>query len=116
MFRITLGKGFQMKFPNGLTVSVQFGTSNYCSNRVHDFPSDWMQAQRDAGETGSPDAEVAVMDEAGQMLDLSQHEVFSGDDDSAGCVLPMQVVSLLACVASMKRGQTVVPPCPELPY
>ena len=29
-FRITMGKGFQMKFPNGVCVSVQWGYANYC--------------------------------------------------------------------------------------
>ena len=32
---ITQGKGFQLKFANGWTVSVQFGWGNYCGNR-HD--------------------------------------------------------------------------------
>lgn len=33
MFSITDNKGFQIKFANGLTVSVQFGYGNYCENR-----------------------------------------------------------------------------------
>jgi hypothetical protein len=32
MFRITDNKGFQITFPNGYTVSVQFGPGNYSSN------------------------------------------------------------------------------------
>lgn len=32
MFRITDNKGFQIKFDNGYTVSVQFGPGNYGSN------------------------------------------------------------------------------------
>jgi hypothetical protein len=32
MFRITDNKGFQIKFDNGYTVSVQFGPGNYSSN------------------------------------------------------------------------------------
>lgn len=32
MFRITGGKGFHITFPNGVTVSSQFGAGNYCDN------------------------------------------------------------------------------------
>lgn len=32
MFRVT-PSGFHLDFPNGWTVSVQFGPHNYCSNR-----------------------------------------------------------------------------------
>jgi hypothetical protein len=32
MFRITDNKGFQITFPNGYTVSIQFGPGNYSSN------------------------------------------------------------------------------------
>ena len=32
MFRITSSKGFHIEFPNGVTVSVQFGGGNYCDN------------------------------------------------------------------------------------
>jgi hypothetical protein len=32
-FRITMGKGFQMKFPNGVVASVQWGNSNYVEDR-----------------------------------------------------------------------------------
>lgn len=33
MFRITDNKGFQMKLPNGCTVSVQWGPANYCEKK-----------------------------------------------------------------------------------
>ena len=36
MFKSTAHKGFQLKFENGWTISVQWGTSNYCSNRSLD--------------------------------------------------------------------------------
>jgi hypothetical protein len=32
-FLSTENKGFQLTFENGWTISVQFGTANYCSNR-----------------------------------------------------------------------------------
>jgi len=33
MFKSTYNRGFQLTFENGITVSVQFGTGNYCSRR-----------------------------------------------------------------------------------
>jgi hypothetical protein len=33
MFRATQGKGFDVTFANGWTVSVQWGPRNYCANR-----------------------------------------------------------------------------------
>ena len=33
MFTSTFNRGFQMTFNNGLTISVQFGTGNYCERR-----------------------------------------------------------------------------------
>ena len=33
MFRLTDNRGFQITFDNGWTVSVQFGSGNYCNNR-----------------------------------------------------------------------------------
>lgn len=35
-FNITQGKGFQMTFENGFTISVQWGYGNYSSNRNYD--------------------------------------------------------------------------------
>jgi hypothetical protein len=33
MFKSTHNRGFQMTFENGITISVQFGTGNYCERR-----------------------------------------------------------------------------------
>ena len=33
MFTSTMNEGFHMKLPNGVTVSVQWGSGNYCSRR-----------------------------------------------------------------------------------
>ncbi len=52
MFRITDKKGFHMTFDNGITVSVQFGEGNYCSNRI--------EVHKDQGDIICSNAEVAV--------------------------------------------------------
>jgi len=54
-FCITRGKGFQITFPNGYTVSVQFGPANYCDN--HDLIIGEQDAE--AGQKGSQTAETA---------------------------------------------------------
>jgi hypothetical protein len=37
MFRITSGKGFHIRLPNGITISTQFGGGNYCGNYNKDI-------------------------------------------------------------------------------
>ena len=37
MIKITENKGFQMTFNNGLTISCQIGSNNYCDNRSYNF-------------------------------------------------------------------------------
>ena len=60
MFKTFAQKGFQTTFPNGFTVSVMFGSGNYCENRFSDL---------EVGGTvkvwsghKSQDAEIAVID------------------------------------------------------
>lgn len=33
MFKATLNRGFKLNFENGVSISVQWGYGNYCSNR-----------------------------------------------------------------------------------
>lgn len=63
-FRITGGKGFHITFPNGYTVSVQFGPGNYADNYDARFGDDDM-----AGEYQSRTAECAVWPANGDMQD-----------------------------------------------
>jgi hypothetical protein len=71
MFTITNGKGFQIKFANGWTVSVQFGTGNYCENRDFTtgtgqrFPGTtdgYERREYTAGAMGCQTAEIAAWD------------------------------------------------------
>lgn len=85
-FRITDGRGFQVTFENGWTVSVQFGPGNYCENKS-------MAIGRDdalAGKRGSLDAETAVWGPDGQFI---QRE--GTDDTVQGWQSPAQVLELL---------------------
>lgn len=56
MFEITENKGFQMTFPNGITISVQFGQGNYCSRRHS-------TTEIDDKKVKSTDAEIAIWDQ-----------------------------------------------------
>ena len=52
MIRITNGKGFQMTFENGWTISVQFGWGNYHDRREM-FPGpDYDETDRRLGAEG----------------------------------------------------------------
>jgi hypothetical protein len=66
MFKIFTQKGFQVSFDNGLTVSVMFGSGNYCENRFSDL---------EVGDTvkvwsqhNSVSAEIAVIDHNGNFV------------------------------------------------
>jgi len=94
MFKITAGRGFQITFANGWTVSVQWGTGNYCENRtlaISHF-ADWEQVDREAGAAGSKTAEIAAWDRDGKWFDF-------GSDEVAGHQTPEQVAAFIAQIA-----------------
>ena len=90
MFNITRGKGFHVLFPNGYTVSVQFGPGNYCQNRSAPFNAD-----KECGEMGSKDAECAVWKDFG---DYVRPEGWN--DDVKGWMSPTEVLELFQWAAS----------------
>ena len=63
MFTSTYNRGFHLTFENGITISVQFGTGNYCERR--DFHST-MDVDLKNTTTKSKDAEIAIWDAASQ--------------------------------------------------
>ena len=94
-FVSTMRKGFHMTFPNGLTVSVQWGAGNYCDNH---FPDDkdfsWSK------DAESDTAEVAVFGPDGKFIDPQNfvgYDIHS-DGTVVGWLDPSQVVELLANV------------------
>ena len=56
-FYITGKKGFHITFPNGYTVSVQFGPGNYCGN----YDMRILDDAEIAGSKGSRTAETAII-------------------------------------------------------
>ena len=85
-FSITDGKGFHVRFANGVIVSVQWGYGNYSDNYDN----------RDAMTAAPPSAtaEVAVWDATGWLL----------PDDVEGYVGPEDVASLMHYASEWKPG------------
>lgn len=59
MFSICQGKGFQITFDNGYTVSVQFGPGNHCNNKWGPFTGPAAPDKQWAYSCA--DAEVAII-------------------------------------------------------
>jgi hypothetical protein len=97
MFRITDGKGFQITFENGWTVSVQFGPGNYISNRdLNSFSAkSYSEKNREFGERGSPDAEIAAWDKNGEWM-----RFFENNDSVKGWVSADEVAAFIQMVAN----------------
>lgn len=85
---ITGGKGYNMTFANGYSVSVQFGMGNYCSNR-YSGPVD-----RDGVFHACDNAEVAVFDPEDNMVRLSAHDMVLGYQSAD------EVAAIIAAVAT----------------
>tara|TARA_Y100000034_G_C6655133_1_gene286952 strand:+ start:96 stop:581 length:486 start_codon:yes stop_codon:yes gene_type:complete len=51
-FRVCDGKGFQIRFKNGWTLSVQFGQHNYCENRYGSRAGDLLSIVGDIESLG----------------------------------------------------------------
>ena len=84
-FTITEGKGYQMTFANGWTVSVQWGPGNYCGNRRKAGPGG-------GGFYDCPTAEVAVWDGGGRWV---RHPSYMKGDDVAGDLTPDEAASII---------------------
>ena len=104
-FQITRGKGFVMTFANGWTISVQFGTSNYCENRSlhgYDVPPGesldtyLVRREREAGEKGCANAEIAVWDHEKRWASF-------GYDNVSGWLSPDDVAEAIGIVSNLDR-------------
>ena len=91
-FRITQGKGFDVAFPNGWTLSVQWGPFNYCENRDYNTGFDSLNVAA-IGERGCANAEIAVIAPNGEFINL-------GSDTVAGWVTPTQVAAIMNILAT----------------
>ena len=76
MLASTANKGFQLTFENGLTISVQFGSGNYCSNR--NLSERIADSEMKRHVTTSHTAEVAIWDNKGKDFKFKNGELAIG--------------------------------------
>jgi hypothetical protein len=93
-FRISQGKGFQMTFANGITVSVQFGLTNYCANRDTGaaYARIVKQMQDRAGSTSCKNAEFLAWDADGKDIGVAD-----------GWLTPDQVFAKMAELVALPK-------------
>lgn len=85
MLEITNGKGFQLTFANGYTVSIQFGYGNYCENQSVDSRSPSQRCRN---------AEIACWGGTGDYLSC-------GNDIVRGWVSANHVAAFIAWAAAI---------------
>ena len=91
MFTATEGHGFQMKFANGWTISVQWGPWNYCDNK--DIKSSFGKRPKlNERRYECKNAEIAVIKPDGEFYQFE-------NDSVVGWRTPDQVASLIAFVS-----------------
>ena len=93
-----IGKGFYFVFKNGVTVSVQFGPGNYCSNRHKTIN----ECRDTRGVRGTNAAVLAWKDSSTKdKLLLKCPYVDANPDGEATHVEPEQVARILAWAADL---------------
>lgn len=88
---ITAGKGFQLKFENGWTASVQWGGGNYCDNYTHPIGQAGSVAD-EYGNYNSENAEIAAWPKDGEFVK------FQNGDQVKGYVEADEVADFIAWV------------------
>ena len=97
-FNCHRNQGFQIRFGNGYTVSVQFGAFHYCSNRDMTEGTCYDAWRKGQDVHVCPDAEVAIIDPNGQFVQ------FESGDSVRGRTDPDTVGKIIAWV--MQQGNT----------
>lgn len=103
MFKITRGRGLQITFVNGYTVSLQFGWGNYSDNR-NEMPVPFTSVgcritDVKCGQNGSITAEGAILAPKTRAL-----VELPGGDTVAGYLTPEQALSLMVKARYMHLG------------
>ena len=98
-FEATNNKGFRMKFDNGFSISVQWGSMNYCERRNY---SDDYKSEMKENFIESRDAEIAVIDSEGGMLGIDEH------DSVIGWCSAEEVAKYIAIVSSAETRNEII--------
>jgi hypothetical protein len=109
MFESTGGRGFQISFPNGLTVSVQWGYGLYCDNRHNSkVRNEVSSLAAEECFIRSTNAEVAVFehqDKPDRIGNWRTRDFIPGiGDDVKGYRSPMEVADLIYRVSIATEG------------
>ena len=97
-FEATQNKGFRMKFDNGFSISVQWGSMNYCERRNY---SDEYKSELKEDFIKSADAEIAVIGPEDEMLGIGEH------DQVIGRLSPDEVAKVITIVSSSKTDNEI---------
>lgn len=73
MLKITQNHGFQLTFSNNLTISVQFGTNNYCERKNYHALGHATEMKKDI--ITSANAEIAIWDKNNKWFDFGSDQV-----------------------------------------
>ncbi len=83
MFKSTYNRGFQIKFSNGITISVQFGPMNYCERSSRSVSNPYYDmVNQNVTESGT--AEIAIWDDTDTWFNF-------GNDTVKGWTTPDEV-------------------------
>jgi hypothetical protein len=94
----TMGKGIQITFPNKMTVSIQWGRYNYCSNYINAPATGGEPLEQNFldGATRSETVEVAVWNK-------HNHWMLFGESTVQGYVTMTELVEILVKVALLNE-------------
>ncbi len=98
-FTICDGKGFQITFATGWTLSVQFGPGNYCDN----FNMNTRFYRELPGRVTSENAEIAILNPQGELVDLGH------GDQVAGYINVMDVLKYIPMIQLLAPDETEIP-------
>ena len=102
-FGITMAHGFHLHFPNGYTISTQFGGGNYCENKR-------MEIERSQVDVFSNNVELAIWDINGQWVTKRAHKAITGkeaDDIVLGWVNVTEWKKYLDWTASRQKQRII---------
>ena len=97
MFTICQSKGFQMKFANGWTVSVQFGPGNYATQKGQRISMNLYNNPPKATTWSADSAEIAAWDTKGNWFEF-EHDTVEGYRSAN------EVAAFIAKVAAFPEG------------
>ena len=95
-------KGFRMTFENGFSISVQWGTMNYCEKKDDgDFNE---SSKHDFWSSNS--AEIAVFNKEGGMVPIAGY-ILENTDVVSGWLSTNQVAKVIAIISSAQTEDEV---------